>query len=167
MPIMVTENNTKKSDYANSILCGASLGYSAKWLIPVISPEKQTAEYKYFLSTVKKKALDEKYELLNTLKNNKNNYSLARDYYDKNGNSAFSFKSIRKIENKNLKDQVLSIVSQSNAVARDARMSGRSQLKTFTKSIRPTAAFILIGAGIAFVIETVKSISSSIKNDKI
>src|SRR5574344_1379338 len=141
MPIKVTEK-TKNSGYLKPLAIGALAGYSAKWLIPVASWEKNEY-YDYYISNVKRNAKRVKDEYISDLKN--------QGLIDKKTEKAvrkLSYKTIKNL-NKKIKSQVISVIFQANDAARVFKNQGYKNAKFLLKRIRPTATFTFLGAGIA------------------
>src|SRR5574344_623230 len=152
MSISVTEKSNKQG-YLKPIAVGALTGYSAKWLIPVASWEKNEF-YSDYISMVKKHSKIVKDEYISSLRES-GQISKFVEKFSKH----LSLKNIKWI-NSNTRAKVLNTVFEANDVARTVRVQGYKNGNFLLKRIRPGFTFAILGASVCAIYRAGQNILS-------
>lgn len=146
MAVEVVQKNTNsgKINYIDAAAIGAIGGYTLKWAIP-ITPQEKDKRYNTTLVAIEKKNLD------------------GVDVYirlqDEKKLSPTEIKQIKQILSEKFNNNVLK-----------TKELGKQVLVSFTKSIRPTKTFLLLGTGLtvgtAIIYNIFKEIAKDSKKNK-
>lgn len=150
-------------NYPSYVISGGIIGYSLKWILPLTHQEKDK-HFKSELKQTRVKINAARAEEVASIRN-KLPHDEATDIflklYDENKLNESQLKKL----SEPILDKVLSLRESVNHKAKEALITGRDNLITLTKKIRPTSIFILTGMGIGFAtaltINEINSISSN------
>lgn len=155
-------NNLGQMNYLGSMSVGAISGYALKWALPINSSEKNDEKYVTELNQIKKDA---------RLAKIKEFESIGKDFIKSTGIDEFIHmfddEKLPDVEAKGLEstkqplpENLSQLFKRINDAGNEAKELGIKKLNHFTKGIRSTAAFVLIGAGVALGIALIHNISA-------
>lgn len=139
-----TENLRKKSLLLSGAT-GAVAAYTLKWAIPVLPWEKDDF-YKSEQLNVQKKSEMIATQEIEALRTNAKQINGADEFVKMYDEKKIDLKDSSKSLNE-MSDDVIKIYSKILSKMQDSKATGIDTLKTMTKRIRPTLAFVLLGLG--------------------
>lgn len=150
MAIEATQNsnNRGKVSYIGSIATGALCGYSFKWACPIIKDEREDLRYKTEFEKVQKKALKARNEEIECIRTEIDKTPAADEFIKLHDRNAIS--EIEKAKEP-LKSNLIELLKRANDVSDATSKIGLKKINSYTKAIRPTVPFIIIGATTAFI----------------
>lgn len=150
MAIEATQNsnNRGKTSYIGAIAVGSLCGYSFKWACPIIKDEREDLRYKTEFEKVQNKALAARNEEIECIRSEIKKTSGADEFIKLHDKNAIS--EIEKAKEP-LKSNMESLLKRVEDVAEATKKLGHNKIDSYTKAIRPTAPFIIIGAATAFI----------------
>lgn len=161
MAVCAIQNNSNqksgKLSYFGSMIIGAISGYSLKWALPITSQEKDeryNSELSKIRLNVKKARMDE----IEIIRKEASTIPGADEFLKMHDNGKLLYREIKKC-NGALSEKLMILLTRVNDVAINTRIIGIKTVKSFTKSIRPTGAFLVIGTGIALGIALINNIA--------
>jgi hypothetical protein len=155
-----SNDNPKRISYIDSAIIGALGGYALKWVIPVTSQEKDTA-YKTALLNIEKEAKKAAFAEIEKIRQTKPD---GFDVFERVYNKQVYESGIEKLP-KHLMDKVMPLIARVNEKAETTKVVGKHILTTFTKSIRPSKAFLEIGVGLTIGAALIHNILNEIAQD--
>lgn len=167
MAIDAVKNNTpkKKTNCFNSTVIGGVTGYALKWIIPITKSEKDKS-YLDELSLINMNSKKVRLEEIESIKKNLHKIPGADTFIKLNEQSKLCYREINKL-NFPLRDNVEELFDRVNKAASEFKIEGERFLKLKTKDIRPTRAFIALGAAIGLFTALIRNVSKEIKKNAI
>ena len=152
------KNDTRNMNYTMPTLTGAIAGYSLKWALPLTQRE-QDENFKAECKEIRKLARIARDNEIKLIKSEINTTPGA-DKFIRIYNKGITklHKEIKRAK-KPLKDNLKNILIRISHAKSEANSIGRDKLIAYTKKIRPTPAFIAIGAAIGLLFPLVHNIS--------
>lgn len=147
-----SNNNSHITGYIASAAVGSIGGYTLKWMLPVTKSEKDE-RYNLELASLKKEARQAKIKELQTI---------GKDFLKSVGVDEFlsrydddaaetAGKGISKKTSAPLPENISELFKRVNEAANIAKEERIKKLNYYTKSIRSTGAFVLIGAAVGLL----------------
>lgn len=163
MVIEATQNTNSrgKTSYIGAVALGALCGYSSKWACPIIKDERDDLRYKTELEKLQNKSLRARNEEIEIIRGEINKTPAADEFIKLHERNAFS--EIEKAKEP-LKSNLIGLLKRVDDVAEATNKIGLSKINSYTKAIRPTVPFMLIGASIGFVYALCTNISQNARN---
>lgn len=160
--IQKNNSNTNHTSVLGAAAVGGISGYALKWAIPVLEHEKND-EYYDKLSEAKVKAKLSKMLEIDKIRNSSIKSESTDTFIKLLDENNLTASKIKKLSGP-LADKVLGLIRNINDAARLESLKTLQEVKAYTKSVRPTASFVMIGAISAMLIavaHNVKKIANS------
>lgn len=159
------DNDTlHRTSYLKCATIGALTGYSLKYILPV-TPHERDDSFKKSLKEINAEAKAAKLEEIGEIRKSRKQSKAANIFvrlYDTKKLKPLKRKKIKK----SLTGETLTLLRRVNERAKYVRLLERKDLKVITKSIRPTAGFVLIGASLGFAFAVINNIMNVVaEND--
>lgn len=157
------DNTPKKMSYLNSLIFGGTLGYAAKWAIPITKSEKDKP-YKDEISQIRKKSRQARLDEIKAIEKNASEIPGADEFIRLNKENKLYSYEIKKLKAP-LNEKLMALLNRINNAASSVKTQGRRNLELNTKDIRPTGAFVAIGMGAALGLALIRNVSIEIRKN--
>lgn len=143
------QNSPSQVSYIKAAAAGSLMGYSLKYLIPVISSERDEK----FNDALKQNRLDadtKKLAAIETIRQSKNKTELTDTFIRMHDANKLQEENIKKLKSP-LRQGLLDMLKELNAKTAENIAVGKKNIEAITKSIRPTHIFVGAGLVIGFL----------------
>lgn len=158
-----TNENSGKLSYIGSAIVGAVGGYSLKWGLPVTAQEKDE-RYRDELSKVRIGVKNARMDEVGLIRKEASKIVGADEFLHLYDNNKLIHTEIKKYQG-SLSEKLTSLLARVNNSAIIARDIGIRKIISYTKSIRPTGAFIAIGTGVALITALVHNMYKEVSKE--
>lgn len=148
-----SNNNDAIKNYAKSIAVGSLCGYALKWVFPLTKQEKDDS-YKAEIAKIRKEAWQARTDEIELIRKSKNNIPEADEFIKMYDRNQLIYSNIKKLKDSSSEKMIL-LLNRINEAALQVKKTGRRKLELGLKDIRPTEAFILMGAFAGFLVKLI------------